>query len=615
MPLSKQREGQFLREALTYLAAHESRTRHEVLDHLESTLQPSGSELQLDKKGNPDWKLRFLWASVAMVKAGWMTKSGSGVWAATDAGVAALEHYGDSDSFGAAASAAYDAWQAAQAAKQRRAWLVRGSSVLGANLVPQWLSEGWCSLAASQLPEVEEDIDDAELKKLAETSYEHLNHSERRQKVDEIVEFVTRMKSGDVVVTTTDNGIYVGDIGDGIEYLASDHGRSNLRRPVIWQNAEAGFDFAQLPASLQAKLRTGATVADITGELSAIESLLSGSIGDAANAGADAPRDVQAREEHVRFGPLSADVARELLVSGKWLDEFVELLNETRQVVFFGPPGTGKTYLARKIAANLVGNERVRLVQFHPSYSYEDFFEGYRPATGVTDGVSLELRPGPLRKLATEARNHPDQAFILVIDELNRANIAKVFGELYFLLEYRDDAVEVLYGDEPFTLPTNLYFICTMNTADRSIALLDAAMRRRFAFVELHPSDEPTKSMLSTWLSDRDADPLAADLLTALNSRIDDRDAHIGPSYFMNEDQSEERLRRVFRTQIEPLLRETYYDRWNSVGSKFSFDALRSVVQPSRPDDTSEVEPPADVVHDPAPTVAAVLPPPPVDQQ
>ena len=96
-------------------------------------------------------------------------------------------------------------------------------------------------------------------------------------------------------------------------------------------------------------------------------------------------------------------------------------------------------------------------MQFHPSYIYEDFFEGFRPIAGAASGsVSLELLPGPLRRLASEATEHPDRAFILVIDELNPANIAKVFGELYFLLEYRDDAVEVLYGGEPFTLPKNL---------------------------------------------------------------------------------------------------------------------------------------------------------------
>jgi AraC-like DNA-binding protein len=126
-----------------------------------------------------------------------------------------------------------------------------------------------------------------------------------------------------------------------------------------------------------------------------------------------------------------------------------------------------------------------------------------------------------------------------------------VFGELYFLLEYRDQGVEVLYGGEPFTLPTNLYFVCTMNTADRSIALLDAAMR--FAFVEMHPATQPTESMLRVWLARKELPPTSGVLLGLLNAAIEDRDAHIGPSYFMTPAQSKERLARIWRTDEHDL--------------------------------------------------------------
>ena len=138
----------------------------------------------------------------------------------------------------------------------------------------------------------------------------------------------------------------------------------------------------------------------------------------------------------------------------------------------------------------------MKLVQFHPAYTYEDFFEGYRPAPARPRARSASsCRPGRSASSSNRAREHPDQAFVLIIDEINRANLAKVFGELYFLLEYRDQAVDLLYSadDEGFTLPTNLFVIGTMNTADRSIALVDAAMRRRFAFVELDPDTEPTQ--------------------------------------------------------------------------------------------------------------------------
>src|SRR5205814_5261615 len=119
--------------------------------------------------------------------------------------------------------------------------------------------------------------------------------------------------------------------------------------------------------------------------------------------------------------------------------------------------------------------------------TYEDFFEGFRPKSTADGRLEFELRPGAFRKLAEEAREHPSTVYILIIDEINRGNLAKIFGELYFLLEYRDHRVRLQYSQEDFTLPANFYMIGTINTADRSIALVDAAMRRRFAFVEMHP--------------------------------------------------------------------------------------------------------------------------------
>ncbi len=222
---------------------------------------------------------------------------------------------------------------------------------------------------------------------------------------------------------------------------------------------------------------------------------------------------------------------------------------------------------------------RVAHVQFHPSTSYEDFVEGYRPAPGRGDGtVSFELTPGPLSRLASAARADPSRPYFLLIDEINRANLAKVFGELYYLLEYRDSGIQFLYRPgKPFTLPRSVFFIGTMNTADRSIALVDAAMRRRFAFVELHPDDEPVKDLLRRWLGKRDAG--RADLLDALNARIEDRDFKIGPSYLMKDDAEREGgLGRVWRYSILPLLVEHHYGRLSpaQVESKYGLRSLRA---------------------------------------
>ncbi|MGH3622696.1 MAG: McrB family protein, partial [Sciscionella sp.] len=242
---------------------------------------------------------------------------------------------------------------------------------------------------------------------------------------------------------------------------------------------------------------------------------------------------------------------------------------------------------ARKIAQHLAEPSAVKLVQFHPSYTYEDFFEGFRPVQGNDGQLAFELRRGPFRVLVEDARAHPADPYILIIDEINRSNLAKVFGELYFLLEYRDDPVSLLYSTESdFTLPKNVFIIGTMNTTDRSIALVDAAMRRRFAFVELHPSEPPTSQVLRAWLRERTeagdvyyhAD--APDLLDALNAAIEDRDLAIGPSYLMHADiyQREDGLTEVWDTAITPLLEEHHYGDPREILDRYRLNALRKTL-------------------------------------
>ena len=195
-------------------------------------------------------------------------------------------------------------------------------------------------------------------------------------------------------------------------------------------------------------------------------------------------------------------LANETLISESQLRRSQTLLDDKKQVIFQGPPGTGKTYLAKR-ARRLPRRrcpERVRLVQFHPSYAYEDFVQGYRPTLTEDGRAGFKLRNGPLLKMARTAGKEPDAKFFLVIDEINRGNLSKVFGELYFLLEYRDHEMQLQYGGEPFSLPPNLYIIGTMNTADRSIALVDLALRRRFHFVEFRPDKPPIEGLLGRWL-------------------------------------------------------------------------------------------------------------------
>jgi 5-methylcytosine-specific restriction protein B len=279
----------------------------------------------------------------------------------------------------------------------------------------------------------------------------------------------------------------------------------------------------------------------------------------------------------------TSDLASELNVDLSYLQDWIELLRDRPQLIFFGPPGTGKTYIAQKFAEHIAG-DNVSIVQFHPSTSYEDFFEGYRPEPGADSTVGFRLKDGPLRKVARAALNDEQEhvPHVLIIDEINRGNLARIFGELYFLLEYRDHAVDLLYArdDEPkFRLPKNVIIIGTMNTADRSIALVDAAMRRRFAFIGLHPSEAPTKNVLRRWLNATDRDEGVADLLDALNARIEDPDFQIGPSYFMRDAiYHPGGLDRVWRTAILPLLEEHHYGQGIDINDRYGYDSIRAAV-------------------------------------
>ncbi len=574
-----ERTGIRLRGVLQYLDEYGGTARkRDILAWVAPLLEPDERERGTRSNGQAVWENDLLWQTTNLVKAGWLTKDGWGTWSITPAGVDALRRFPDPAAFHVEATRLFNRWNREEKERARqRAWLLRGSSVLGVNLVPEWVEKGFCSLSGSHLQRIETGVTVEGLKDRALRDYAHLKHQALKDKVEEIVSFVDTMTAGDLVVTSSDGMIYVGDITGDWTYEASDGGRSNLRRPVEWRNADAPIDYAELPAPLPAAFQSGDTVVDLTDHLALIDALGAGP--SLRQDGAEeTPPELR---RHERLASPSQDLADSLFVDHSWLVETADLLDERRQLIFYGPPGTGKTFIARRLAADLVGTEQVKLVQFHPAYTYEDFFEGYRPIAGSSDGtIGFELRPGPFRRLVARAVEHPDQAFVLIIDEINRANLAKVFGELYFLLEYRDEAVDLLYSSDErgFTLPPNLYIIGTMNTADRSIALLDSAMRRRFAFVELSPDAPPTRTLLRRWSRHHGLGDTAADLLDALNARIEDPDFRIGPSYFMRgtdaDAHSRERLRRIWDTSILPLLQEHHYGEWDRVEGHYRLESL-----------------------------------------
>lgn len=455
----------------------------------------------------------------------------------------------------------------------RGAWLVRGTSVKGGSIVDEWLAQGFVSIPASRLPKLPDAPDDAAIEAAVQLGYDSIGYSQREAKTEEVRAFVRRMRPGDLVVTASGQDVYVGRVTGAVEQIDSPGLRSNLRRDTDWQNSDTPIEMSMLPSRLDGRMRSSADIVDLSDVYDDISALLD--IEEGGGAGAT-----------VALPDLSPDVVEQLLIDPSWLAEFVELLRERRQVILYGPPGTGKTYLAQAVAEALGGKGHVTLVQFHPSYSYEDFFEGYRPATSKDGAVSLQLVPGPLRKVVDLARGNSTEPYFLIVDEINRANLAKVFGELYFLLEYRDRTIDLLYssGDSgpAFSLPDNVFIVGTMNTADRSIALVDAAMRRRFAFLSLHPEDERLDLVLRAWLKDRSLPEDRADLLVELNKRIGDKDFKVGPSYLMSSTVATDAgLDRIWRTSILPLLEEHHVGDGVDVKAKYGLPALRRALSSS----------------------------------
>ena len=275
--------------------------------------------------------------------------------------------------------------------------------------------------------------------------------------------------------------------------------------------------------------------------------------------------------------PALSALAERLYLPTDFLEEINILLDDKKQVIFQGPPGTGKTYVAQELAEHLAGSkDRVTLVQFHPSYAYEDFVQGYRP-TLENGNAGFKLQDGPLLRAAKRAEAEPDTQHFLIIDEINRGNLAKVFGELYFLLEYRDREINLQYTEQTFRLPPNLYIIGTMNTADRSIALVDLALRRRFYFVEFHPDKPPIQGLLRRYLRNNyDGMEWAADMVDYANALLqDDPHAAIGPSHFMKPDLDDAAVKRIWKYGVLPYVEERLFGQDESRLAQFDLDRLR----------------------------------------
>lgn len=280
--------------------------------------------------------------------------------------------------------------------------------------------------------------------------------------------------------------------------------------------------------------------------------------------------------------------------------------------ILYGPPGTGKTYRTveeavkicdypdfkegkdrskiKKRYDKLVNEGRIQFITFHQSMAYEDFIEGIKPETGgKEDGqIRYYVKSGIFKKLAKDAEDNLEKRYVLIIDEINRGNIAEIFGELITLIEDdkrigKEEALKVKlpYSDDDFGVPENLYIIGTMNTADRSVEALDTALRRRFSFTEMPPDYEIVEEKQKK-IQNFDID--LAKLLTTINDRIEKLsgpDYRIGHSYFLSVN-SIEGLRAVFFDKIIPLLKEYFYGDFGKIGLVLGDDFVEKIGNKSK---------------------------------
>jgi hypothetical protein len=253
-----------------------------------------------------------------------------------------------------------------------------------------------------------------------------------------------------------------------------------------------------------------------------------------------------------------AQVAKTTYMPIELLEEWTDLLRgPKRQALLYGPPGTGKSFLAEHLANYLAGGTGVvERAQFHPSYSYEDFIEGLRPEAGPR-GMTYSVRPGSFRAFCESVRGRPG-THVFIIDEINRAEIGSVLGELMLLLEYREQEILLPYSQTSFSVPKGVVVLATMNTADRSLALVDFALRRRFHAFQLLPSRE----VLAKWAAGRGAaTEVVLRFFDLIHEAVQENpDYAPGHSYWMVPELTTDALFKVWKYELRPYLAEYWFE-------------------------------------------------------
>lgn len=431
---------------------------------------------------------------------------------------------------------------------------------------PEWQKEGYAALGW--------DMGDASTMTTKNAIREAMQDNDLSgsiQDVNAIYEFAHEMRKGDVVMVKKGRSRVMGWGVVTSHYRHEENASYPHRRSVDWRSAEAQDVTPQMAMKTLTRIPSYKPLYQTLCRIYKLDVAVAEPV--------PAPRKPYTREQALR----------DLFMPGTEVDKILAQLRRRKNIVLQGPPGVGKTFIARRLAYLMMEEEaadRVKMVQFHQSYSYEDFIQGFRPCE---DG-SFRLHHGHFYNFCKQAEGDPDNDYFFIIDEINRGNLSKVFGELLMLLEHDkrgpEHAVGLAYasGDddeaEEFFVPENVHVIGTMNTADRSLALVDFAMRRRFAFITLRPQ---FGEAYLRWMQEEHEAP--GDFVAALVARVSALNTEIatdrqlgagfciGHSFFtpVGGDAPEDWkswLEEVVSGEIEPLLAEYWPDDASRAATK-----------------------------------------------
>ncbi len=314
---------------------------------------------------------------------------------------------------------------------------------------------------------------------------------------------------------------------------------------------------------------TRKTLTDITDKIGYINKL------ELLIAGDNISEDIESEEEIVYDKYTEEMFSEEVFMAASEYERLKKLIIAKKNIILQGPPGVGKTFASKRLAYSIMGEKdekRIMMVQFHQSYSYEDFIMGFRP-----NKESFKLTSGPFYEFCKEAQDDIEQDYFFIIDEINRGNLSKIFGELLMLIENdkRGEKLRLLYENELFSVPRNVHLIGLMNTADRSLAMIDYALRRRFAFYEMRPAfdSDGFKKLIEKYKGTKF--PKLIDSVKALNKKISEDENlgdgfNIGHSYFcpddnVNSDEINDWLKSVIEFELIPLLNEYWIDEKSKI--------------------------------------------------